>query len=394
MNDIEIISRGTVTLAPKENLVEKLKKKSPLKVKFGADPTAPDLHLGHAVVMEKLREIQTLGHQIIFLIGDFTTKIGDPTGKSKTRPMLSDDDIKKNAQTYFEQVFRILDKNKTKIVYNSEWLNPLGMSDVVKLCAKVTLASLIEREDFKKRIDNNTSIGFHELLYPILQAYDSVALEADLELGGTDQTFNLLFGRHLQSQFGQEPQVVLTMPILEGLDGKNKMSKSLNNYVGLNDTPEDAFGKLMSMPDSNLENYHRLLLCKTEEQIKELRAGLANGLIHPMDEKKKVAFSIVEKYWGNDAATAGKNAFEEIFQKQNYVVAPEFQITMAGCDKIWIVELLKQTGVCKSSSDARRLIDSKAVLVNGEPVTDFKAELKISGETLLKVGKKVFRLQK
>ena len=387
------IARGTVTLTPEAALLKKLQEQRPLRVKFGADPTAPDLHLGHAVALSKLRELQELGHKIIFLIGDFTAQIGDPTGKSKTRPPLSVETIKHNAATYFEQVFRILDKEKTEVVFNASWLNPVSFADVIKLCAKVTLMQLVEREDFKSRMEKHIPISFHELLYPLLQGYDSVHLNADMEVGGTDQTFNLMFGRQLQELFGQTPQIVLTMPLLEGLDGTNKMSKSLGNYVGLTDKPQNAYGKLMSMPDSNLINYNRLLLCKTEEELELLKQGLATNTIHPMLEKKKLAFNIVAKYWGEIAAQEGQRSFEEIFQKQDYTNAQDAQVTLKAGESIWVVTLLQQAGIIKTSSEAKRLIEQKAVFVDEKLVTDFKAYLTISGDEVVKVGKRVLRVK-
>jgi len=391
---LQIISKGTVTLTPLDELKKKLEKNVPLKIKLGADPTAPDLHLGHAVVLNKLRDLQNLGHEVIFLIGDFTARIGDPTGKSKTRPPLTEEQIQKNTETYLQQVFKILDKNRTKIVFNSSLLAHLTMTDVIKLCAKITLARVIEREDFQNRMNNQTSIGFHELLYPFLQGYDSVALEADLEIGGTDQTFNLMFGRHLQEQFGQSPQIVLTMPILEGLDGKNKMSKSLGNYVGLTDNPENAFGKIMSMPDSNLINYNKLLLGKNSNEIEQLQTELENGNLHPMTAKKSLAFGIIEKFWSTQDAQKGQYSFEEIFQKQNYENVQAVTVTTDPSNLIWIAKLLQQTGIAKTSSNAKILIESGAVVLNEQAILDFKKEVTILGGEILKVGKKIIRLQK
>jgi tyrosyl-tRNA synthetase len=389
---VATISRGTVTLTPVADLLEKLKENRPLRVKIGADPTAPDLHLGHAVVLSKLREMQDLGHNVLFLIGDFTARIGDPTGKSKTRPPLSVEEIKHNSATYFEQVFRILDKEKTEVLFNTTWLEPLTFADIIKLCAKVTVMQVLEREDFKNRINKHVSISFHELLYPLLQGYDSVFLKADLEAGGTDQTFNMMFGRQMQEQFGQKPQVVLAMPLLEGLDGKNKMSKSLGNYIGLTDKPQDAYGKLMSMPDSNLISYNRLLLCKSEAELTLLQEELAAQTLHPMAAKKKLAFEVVAKYWGVSAAQEGQFFFEAIFQKQDYTKAVELQLELEDQGMIWIVELLRQAGIAKTSSDAKRLLEQKSVFMEELLITDFKARLKISGGELLKVGKKVLRL--
>lgn len=384
-----IFEQNSVLLAPKEDLKKKLAKKDILKIKFGADPTAPDLHLGHAVVLLKLKKLQELGHQIIFLIGDFTALIGDPTGKSKTRPPLTKEQVSLNAKTYFEQVFKILDKDKTTIVYNSEWLSPLNFTEVIKLCAKTTVMQLLEREDFKNRLQNQSPIGFHELLYPILQGYDSVALEADVELGGTDQTFNLMFGRHMQEQFGQEPQVVLTSPILEGLDGKNKMSKSLNNYVGLTEDPINAYGKLMSLPDESLFNYFKLLLGFSKQDFAELEQRLN----HPMLLKKEMAFLVVEAFWGRSSAEQGKRTFEELFQKQNYQAATEFVIqATSSCVELWIADLVKDVCKLSSNSEAKRLIESGAVWINDQKITDFKQIVSVETGAIFKAGKKIFKL--
>lgn len=391
---LEIIKSGTVTLAPVDELIKKLNLNRPLKIKLGADPTAPDLHLGHAVVLCKLKQIQDLGHEVIFLIGDFTARIGDPTGKSKTRPPLSDEQIQKNTTTYLDQVFKILDKNKTKVVFNSKLLSGLSILDVINLAGKVTLSRVIEREDFQNRIKSQTAVGFHELLYPFLQGYDSVALFADLEIGGTDQTFNLMFGRHLQEQFNQSPQIVLTMPILLGLDGQKKMSKSLNNYVGLTDSPEDAFGKLMSMPDSNISNYSRLLLLKTESEVARLEEGLSDGSLHPMIEKKRLSFEITNQFWGIEAASQGQLFFEQLFQNQNYDLAKVVKIEVDEVGSIWIGKLLLQAQIVKTSSEAKRLIENNSVFIDGVLVLDFRANVSVNGGEVLKVGKQVVRLAK
>lgn len=391
---IEIIKSGSVALTPLDELIKKLNIGRPLKIKLGADPTAPDLHLGHAVVLCKLKQLQDLGHEVIFLIGDFTARIGDPTGKSKTRPPLSDEQIEKNTTTYLEQVFKVLDKNKTRVVFNSELLSGLSLLDVIKLAGKVTLSRVIEREDFQNRMKDQTPIGFHELLYPFLQGYDSVALFADIEIGGTDQTFNLMFGRHLQEQFNQAPQIVLTMPILLGLDGKKKMSKSLSNYVGLTDLPEDAYGKLMSMPDSNIANYSRLLLLKSDSEVEKIEAGFKDGSVHPMIEKKKLSFSIIERFWGTEAAIKGQLFFEQLFQEQNYDLAKVVKIGVDEDGIIWIGKLLLQAQIVKTSSEAKRLIENKSVFIDGSLILDFKANVLIHGGEIIKVGKQVVRLQK
>jgi tyrosyl-tRNA synthetase len=380
----ELIKRGTVNVLPEADLAKKLAKGNPLVIKFGADPTAPDLHLGHAVVLNKLRQFQDLGHEVIFLIGDYTTRIGDPTGRSKTRPPLTEDEIKQNAQTYFKQVSKIL--NPT-IRYNSEWLSPLHFSDVIKLCAKVTVAQLIEREDFAKRLEEKTPIGAHELLYPLMQGYDSVALKADVELGGTDQTFNLMMGRHLQEAFGCEPQVVITMPLLEGLDGVHKMSKSLGNYVGLWEPADAAYGKLMSISDELMWRYYALLVGKTDAEVVAMQQGVANQQLHPMKLKKEMAFAIVKRYWSEAEAATAQEQFEALFQRQDYSAAQEVAVPATVANPVWIVDFLKALGALQSSSEAKRLIESKAVEVDGVKIEDFKAEITWKAGMIIKVGK-------
>lgn len=385
--DLALIKNGTITVLPEEDLIKKLSRNKPLKIKLGMDPTAPDLHLGHAVVLSKMREFQDLGHEIIFLIGDYTTKIGDPTGRSKTRPPLTDEEIAINAKTYYEQVTKILDPEKTTLRYNSEWLAKLSFADVIKLCGKVTVAQIIERDDFKKRLQENVSVSLHELLYPLCQGYDSVALQADVELGGTDQTFNLLMGRHLQQEFEQEPQVILTMPILEGLDGVQKMSKSLGNYVGLWEPAHEAFGKLMSISDELMWRYFHLLLSKTEEDINHMKQEVAAGTLHPMILKKDMAQSIVARFWSAEDAQTARTTFEEMFQKQDYSNAQEIILPNTLANPVWIVELLKALGAVTGSSDAKRLIESGAVSLDGQVIKEFKAEVTYNAGMIVKVGK-------
>lgn len=392
---LEKICAGTVDILPDGELEKKLAQKRPLRVKLGADPTASDLHLGHAVVLSKLRQFQDAGHTIQFIIGDFTALIGDPTGKSKTRPPLTEQEIQTHAQTYLEQVGRVLDTDKLEIVYNSHWLNKLSVSDFVKLAGQVTLARIIEREDFMSRYKSGVSIGFHELLYPLMQGYDSVHLESDIELGGTDQTFNLLMGRYLQEQYGKEPQVIITLPLLEGLDGVKKMSKSLGNYIGLAEPADKAYGKLMSISDELMWRYWLLLGNKSESEIEELKSGVASGTIHPLELKKEMAFVIISRFWGKSGAEHGREQFESLFQKKDYSQAEEARLDkIFGSEKsLWIVNILKNLGAIQSSSEARRLIQAGAVSINGEKVTDFKAE--IAGETgmIIKVGKhRIYKL--
>lgn len=396
MNSQEIIEKlktGTAQIIPLEDLDKKLKKNKPLVIKLGVDPTSVDLHLGHAVVLSKLKEFQDLGHKIIFLIGDFTARIGDPTGKSKTRPILSHEQIAENAKTYVEQISRILDPNKIEVRFNSEWLDKLTPTDFIKLCSRVTVARLTERDDFATRLATHQPISFHELLYPIMQGYDSVALEADVELGGTDQTFNLLMGRFLQEQYGQEPQVILTVPILEGLDGVEKMSKSLNNFISINEPADQAFGKLMSISDTLMWRYYKLLLQKTDQQLKAMQQAVLDERAHPMDLKKQMAFEIVKKFWSESLAQQAQASFEQLFQKKDYSVATE--VDLADKADIWIVDLLKKLDVAKTSSDCKRLIESGAVKLDDTTIADFKAILRLQDGMILKAGKhKIFKIKK
>lgn len=390
---IEKIQAGTVQIISLESLKAMLQEGRKLKVKFGADPTSADLHLGHAVVLCKLRDFQDLGHEVIFLIGDYTARIGDPSQKSKTRPLVSQQEIEANMQTYFKQAAKILDPAKTTVCYNSEWLDALTSSDFIKLCAKVTLAQLIERDDFAKRIKENKPIAFHELLYPLLQAYDSVALKADVELGGTDQTFNLLLGRDLQEQSGQKPQVVVTMPLLEGLDGVHKMSKSLGNVVGLHDQAQDAFGKLMSISDELMWRYYLVLLNLPQDELNSMMVDVAQGKLHPMVLKKRMAHDIVAKFWSAQEADNAQAQFETLFQKRDHSAAQE--VTARDIKSpIWIIELLKQLNLISSTSDGKRLIEQGAVSINGQVIKDFKTEVGIENDMIIKAGKhKIVKLK-
>ena len=390
---LELIIAGTVQVIPLDELQKKLSSGKKLKIKLGMDPTAPDLHLGHAVVLSKLKQFQDLGHEIMFLIGDFTARIGDPTGRSKTRPPLTIEEINHNTQTYFKQVSKILDSARVTIVYNSSWLGTLSTADLLQLCAKVTLARLTEREDFAKRIAQHQPIGFHELLYPLFQGYDSVALEADVELGGTDQTFNLLMGRFLQEQYGQSPQVVITTPLLEGLDGHEKMSKSLGNTISLIDPAEQAYGKLMSISDTLMWRYMEVLLHTPSGVIKDLQDQVSSSTQHPMQLKKQMAHTIVARFWSTDEAASAQSHFEALFEKKDYSKAHEIRLPEATPNPLWIVELLKLLGAVTSSSDARRLIDSGAVSVDGVAVSDFKLELTCCSDMVIKVGKhRIYKL--
>lgn len=385
--EFERLKKNTAQVIPEDEFLKKLKSGKRLKIKLGADPTAPDLHLGHVVVLTKLREFQEAGHEVIFLIGDFTAYVGDPTGKSKTRPALTEEEIAKNTTTYFEQVSKILDLKQTTIAFNSSWLDKLSSKDMIRLCAKATLARLTGREDFAQRIKNNQYIGFHELLYPLLQAYDSVELKADVELGGTDQTFNLLFGRFLQEQYGQEPQVIMTVPILEGLDGIEKMSKSLGNYIGLAQPADEVYGKLMSISDKLMWRYMKVLLHNTDDEISLFQERVAAGTTHPMELKKQVAHNIVTAYWSYDEANKAQEKFEALFQKRDYSQAHEIKFPSDSPNPLWIVDLLKLLGSVSTTSQAKRLIEDGAVKCDGISITDFKAQIEwVSGMTV-KVGK-------
>lgn len=391
---MNVLRAGTVQITPEEDLIKKLHKGKPLKIKLGMDPTAPDLHLGHAVVLSKLRQFQDLGHEVIFLIGDYTARIGDPTGRSKTRPPLTEEQIKTNAKTYFDQISKILDPAKTQVHYNSEWLTLLTFADIIKIAGTLTVARLIEREDFQKRLKENISIGFHELLYPIMQGYDSIALKADVELGGTDQTFNLLMGRYLQEQFNLEPQVIITMPLLEGLDGVQKMSKSYGNYVGLWEPAEQAFGKLMSISDELMWRYFSLLLLKTDDDIQKMKDGVTSNTLHPMTLKKEMAFGIVARFWSTSDAENAQKQFEALFQKKDYSQANEVNLSADTPNPIWIVDLIKKLGAVKTSSDAKRLIESKSVHVDDQAIEDFKAEIPWNSGMVIKVGKhKIYKIK-
>lgn len=384
---MDLLKLTTVNIYSEQELVKSLQSGKKLKVKLGADPTAPDLHLGHTVVFSKLKQFQDLGHEVIFLIGDFTAQIGDPTGRDKTRPSLTREAIQHNLQSYFDQVGKILDPKRITIRHNSEWLGKLTSADVVGLLAKVTLARITERDDFEKRIKNNESISMHELLYPIFQGYDSVVLEADVELGGTDQTFNLLMGRFLQEQYGQKPQVAMTMPLLVGLDGVHKMSKSLGNAIGLNEPASQAFGKLMSMSDQLMWHYFELLLSRTPQEIAQMQNDVAAGTLHPMQLKKDMAQEIVTRFWSADEAVQARNQFEALFQKHDYSQAQEVRLPDGFANSVWIVELLKVLGAVTTSSDAKRLIESGSVHVDEQVITDFKQEVVWKSGMIFKVGK-------
>ncbi len=384
---LQIIKSGTQAVLPESDLLKKLSAGKKLKIKLGMDPTSPDLHLGHAVVLSKLRQFQDLGHEVIFLIGNFTARIGDPTGKSKTRPPLSEKEIEDNTRTYFAQVSRILNPDKVSVLYNAEWLDTLALKDFVQICARTTVARIIEREDFANRLRHGQPVAFHELLYPIFQAYDSVALFSDVELGGTDQTFNMMLGRFLQEQFHQEPQVVITMPLLEGLDGVQKMSKSLGNAIGLNDPADQAYGKLMSISDQLMWRYSELLLNSAPEELARLRAQIDGGDVHPMALKKQIAYDIVAKFWSPEEARHGQEKFEALFQNKDYSKAVPVVFPIEVPNPAWIVDMLKHMGAVQTSSEAKRLIEAGAVVVAEEVVRDFKAQITWKQGMTIKVGK-------
>lgn len=394
---LEIIRRGVVEIVPENELVEKLKKSidndKPLTIKLGLDPTAPDIHLGHTVVLQKLRQFQDLGHQVIIILGDFTARIGDPTGRSETRKQLTKEQVLSNARTYESQIFKILDREKTRVVFNSEWLAPLGFAQVIELAAKYTVARMLERDDFAKRFKECLPISVHELLYPLMQGYDSVALGADVELGGTDQKFNLLMGRTLQKEYGQEPQVAIMMPILEGLDGVLKMSKSLGNYIGISETPREMYGKTMSLTDELMLRYFELVTAVSMEDIKEIDTGLENGELHPRDVKMRLAREIVAQYHGHDAATAAEEEFKRIFQQKDLPDdVPGFNVTndMLENGAIWLPKLIAVAKLAGSTSEARRLIQQGGVKVDGEKINDPNCNIKPASNMIIQVGKRKF----
>ena len=391
---VALIERGAVNIIAREELVAKLKRSQetgvPLKVKAGFDPTAPDLHLGHTVLIQKMKHFQELGHEIHFLIGDFTGMIGDPTGKSETRKPLTPEQVKKNAETYKEQVFKILDPQKTKVVFNSTWLNPLTSQEFIKLAAQLTVARMLEREDFKVRFENGRPISIHEFMYPLIQGYDSVALHADVELGGTDQLFNLLMGRDLQRVWGQEPQVVITMPLLEGLDGVNKMSKSLGNYIGITESPDDIYGKTLSVSDALMFRYYELLSDLSSEEVAQLKSGMAAGTLHPKAVKQQLARELTGRFYGPEAARQAEANFDRVFSQHELPEEmPEFTLP-ASAEGIWLPKLLSETEMVKGTGEARRMIQQGAVTVNGDKVSDVEQIIKAEGEMLLKVGKRRF----
>ncbi|MCC6544333.1 MAG: tyrosine--tRNA ligase [Nitrospirae bacterium] len=381
---IDLIKRGSVEVISEEFLAVKLEKalreNTPLKIKAGFDPTMPDLHLGHTVLLYKLRQFQELGHKVIFLIGDFTGMIGDPSGVSETRKSLTREEVLENAATYKRQVFRILDPSKTEVVFNSQWMNSMSGEEIVHLCAKYTVARMLEREDFKRRYSTGQSIGIHEFLYPLVQGYDSVMLNADVEVGGTDQKFNLLVGRDLQKEYGQEPQVVITMPLLEGLDGIKKMSKSQKNFIGIEESPKEIFGKIMSIDDQLMIRYYELLTSRDMDEVKSA---------HPMEAKKRLAEEIVERFYDRDEAIKAREEFERVFSGRNSLPAeiPEYTVPD---EKRWLPHVLTASGMTKSNSEAVRLIKENAVEIDGVKVSHSDMDLNPGQEQIIKIGKRRF----
>ncbi|WP_420068255.1 tyrosine--tRNA ligase [Actinobacillus pleuropneumoniae] len=379
------LKRGVENIYSEEDLIEKLKENRPLRIKLGADPTAPDIHLGHTVVLNKLRQFQQLGHEVIFLIGDFTGMVGDPSGKNSTRPPLTREDVLRNAETYKQQLFKILDPNKTRVVFNSEWLGKLGTEGMIRLASNYTVARMLERDDFKKRFTNNQSIAIHEFIYPLLQGHDSVALEADVELGGTDQTFDLLVGRELQKSAGQKPQVAMTLPLLVGLDGEKKMSKSLGNYIGVTDAPSDMFGKVMSISDELMWDWYNLLSFRPLDEIAQLKANVAEGK-NPRDVKILLAKELIARFHDQAAADSAEQEFINRFQKGAIPdEMPEF--TFEG--EIGLATLLKEAGLVASTSEAIRSAQQGGVKIDGEKIEDVRQNAQ-QGTFVYQVGKRKF----
>jgi tyrosyl-tRNA synthetase len=388
-DSLALIKRGADEILVEAELVEKLKKNKPLRIKAGFDPTAPDLHLGHTVLINKLRQFQDLGHEVLFLIGDFTGMIGDPTGKSATRPPLTRDDVIENARSYEQQIFKILDPEKTLVMFNSSWMNEMNPADLIQLAAKHTVARMLERDDFSKRYKSGQPIAIHEFLYPLIQGYDSVAMKADVELGGTDQKFNLLVGRELQKHYGQDPQVVLTMPILEGLDGVQKMSKSLNNYIGIDEAPDEMFGKIMSISDELMWRYFELLSFLPEEDIEKFKQDIEEG-INPRDIKFVLGEELVARFHSPTEATQARENFIARFQKGAMPDdIPEKEIAAVE-GKLAIANLLKEAGLVQSTSEAFRMIKQGAVKIDGEKADDKSLEVLAGSEHIYQVGKRRF----
>lgn len=391
---MDLIKRGVSEIIPEDELLKKLEKsykeQKPLKIKLGCDPSRPDLHIGHSVVLRKLAQFQSLGHQAILIIGDFTGMIGDPSGRNVTRPALSLEETRKHGETYFEQASKILDKEKTKIVYNSQWLGKMSFEDVIKLASKYTVARMLERDDFTKRYKNGEPISVHEFLYPLAQAMDSVAIESDVELGGTDQKFNLLVGRDIQREFGVEPQVILTMPLLVGTDGVEKMSKSYGNYIGISDTPQDIFGRTLSIADSLIYTYYELATDINNADLAKVKSDLENPEVNPRNIKRALAKKLVEMYHSVELAQEAEEEFDKIFIKKEIPdEIPLFEITN-GQKEISIIDLITTVNFAPSKGEARRLVQQGGVTLDGEKMADITAAVQLKPENILKVGKRKF----
>lgn len=392
---LHIISSGAAQIVPEAALLEKLKRGIPLNIKLGVDPTAPDIHLGHAVPLRKLRQFQDLGHEVTLIIGDGTALIGDPSGRNSTRPQLTPEQIKENAQTYVDQAFKVLDPEKTTLRYNSEWLMELDMEGLLKLTANFTVARILERDDFHNRYTSGQSISLHEFLYPVMQAYDSVVIKADVELGGTDQLFNLLAGRELMEKMGMEPQVCLTLPLLEGTDGEKKMSKSYGNYIGLTDTPADMFGKVMSIPDELMVKYYRLASTADVTEIDEIEAGLAADTLHPNKVKRALARNIVAAYYDEIAAEQAEEAFDKVFKQHEIpedIPTFEADLTPNEDGLVYLAKIMNDAGLAQSAGEARRLIDGGGVKINGEAVApkSYNVDPALLHDAVVQVGKRKF----
>ncbi len=389
----EILKKRAVEIIPEDELLAKLEMSlaegKPLKVKLGCDPSRPDLHIGHVVVLKKLREFQDLGHEAILVVGDFTAMIGDPSGRSKTRPQLTFEETRENGRTYLEQASVVLDREKTRIVYNSEWLGKMSFAEVIRLAGTYTVARMLERDDFEKRYKAEEPISVHEFLYPLAQAMDSVALEADIELGGTDQKFNLLVGRDVQREYGQEPQVIMTLPMLEGTDGVQKMSKSYDNYVALTDPPAEMFGKLMSIPDTAIVKYFELAAFAEDDELAKIKQMLEGSDVNPMDIKKQMARRVIALYYSEGDALDAQKEFERVFSEGKVPEEIEIARYESG-KKIWIVDILRDNGLVETGGEARRMIKQGAVSINGERITDQEYQLEITKPVVVKVGKRRF----
>lgn len=390
---LEIIKRGAVEIIDEEELKKKLEEsyrfKRPLRIKAGFDPTAPDIHIGHTVLLEKMRQFQELGHDVIFLIGDFTGMIGDPSGKNTTRPPLTEEEVQENAKTYRTQIYKILDTEKTTVEFNSRWMKKMSAEEIIRLSSAYTVARMLEREDFTRRFSEHTPISIHEFLYPLIQGYDSAVLKADIELGGTDQKFNLLVGRDIQKKHEQEPQVIIMMPLLEGLDGVKKMSKSEGNYIGITEKPSDMFGKVMSISDELMIRYYELLSRRSHQRLTDLKEGLKQGAIHPMKAKEDLAQEIVERFWGESKAISAREEFKKVFSQKNKPHdVPVFSFYWNE-HEVWLPHIMKQSLLTKSTGEAIRLIKQGGVSINDEKCTDSSIKLS-SGTYVLKVGKRRF----